>query len=154
MDNKQFGATQSNRDDVAGPKDLKNTRDRASETGSGEKAGRAKGAAAGGAGKSATNKESKHSFDTNAEQQDWRKEFKQSSYFKSDTPYEQVAPAYQYGWECCKEHNGEKFQDVEPQLRADWEQNRGDSKLNWAEARMAVQDAWSCAKQKSSDGAN
>lgn len=174
MENKRIGAAQAKPDAVAVSKNPKSPTKSASEAGSGQKAGRARGAAIGGAvghaigvakdvvlgavsggvaaGKSGANEASEHLFDTTTEHEYWRNEFKNRSYFRPDTPYEQFGPAYQYGWECCQNHSGKKFQDVEAQLRADWESHRGDSRLNWAEARMAVQDAWSRAEQKCSAG--
>jgi hypothetical protein len=84
----------------------------------------------------------------------WRKEYGTRSYFKSETPYEQVGPAYQYGWESCASHKGKSFQDVESQLSRDWDSRRGASKLAWHDAKNAVRDAWQRAEKTSCGDAN
>jgi len=40
------------------------------------------------------------------------------------------------------EHPRERFEQVEPELARDWKRCRADSRLQWAEARGAVRDAW------------
>lgn len=133
-------------------------------TGAGERAGRARGAAVGGAmgqaigagrdvaagavagglaaGKNAARNKGTESFNPNAEHEFWREEYKDRPYVTDDTPYEQYGPAFQYGWECCSKHQGETFEEVEPQMERDWERHRGQSKLGWNSVRNAARDAW------------
>lgn len=76
----------------------------------------------------------------------WRKEFVNRPYATQGTPYEQFGPAYQFGWESFGNHRDKSFKEVEPQLRRDWDNRRGQSKLSWDHARNAVQEAWQRAE--------
>jgi hypothetical protein len=74
----------------------------------------------------------------------WRENYKNRPYVKPDAPYEEYSPAYQYGWE-SQSMFGKKaksFDEVEPELRDTWDENRGASNLDWDEARDATRDAW------------
>jgi hypothetical protein len=57
-------------------------------------------------------------------------------------PYEDLRPAYQYGWESRARHHGRNWSDVESDLERDWNTSRGNSNLPWNEARHASRDAW------------
>lgn len=72
----------------------------------------------------------------------WRKEIANRPYFTEGTPYDQYAPAFQYGWESYSTYKGKTFKDVEAQLSRDWEGRRGQSKLSWNNANAAALDAW------------
>ena len=39
-------------------------------------------------------------------------------------------------------HADAEWSEVEPNLAAGWPAARGDSKLDWADARQAAKDAW------------
>lgn len=57
-------------------------------------------------------------------------------------PYEDLRPAYQYGWESRVRHHGRNWSDVESDLERDWSTYPGTSNLSWNEARHASRDAW------------
>jgi len=84
-------------------------------------------------------------FNAAAEREFWRKEYWNRPYFTHGTPYEQYAPAFQYGWEGYATHRGKSFNEIEPQLALDWENHRRHSKLSWNHAKIATQDAWARA---------
>jgi uncharacterized protein (TIGR02271 family) len=60
----------------------------------------------------------------------------------ADATPETYRPAYRYGMASATQHTGRRFEDVEADLRTDWESNRGDSNLNWDQARGVVRDAF------------
>jgi uncharacterized protein (TIGR02271 family) len=51
-------------------------------------------------------------------------------------------PAYRYGLASGSRYEGQRFEDVEPDLRGGWESARGDSALSWDEARGAARHAF------------
>lgn len=92
-----------------------------------------------------------------AEHEYWRVESVKRPYFTQGAPYEDFSPAYQYGWESYSAFGtkGKTFNEIEPDLRRDWESRRGKSKLNWEQVKGATRDAWgrvekSCGKGCSS----
>jgi hypothetical protein len=72
----------------------------------------------------------------------WRQNYATRTYAQPGTSYEDYRPAYEYGWSCRTRYVDKNFDDVEPTLGQDWENRKGDSHLNWSQARNAVRDAW------------
>ncbi len=72
----------------------------------------------------------------------WREHYTSRPYAKEYTSYEEVAPAYRYGWESVKTYHGQSFDEAEPTMRQKWETSRGSSTLTWDRAKAAVRDAW------------
>jgi hypothetical protein len=56
--------------------------------------------------------------------------------------YEELAPAYKYGWESRMEHADRPWSQAEPDLACGWGKARGESGLEWHEAKAAAEDAW------------
>jgi uncharacterized protein (TIGR02271 family) len=103
------------------------------------------GAVAGGlAGKGAA-----EAIDPTAEDAYWRENYKTRPYVSGNTRYDEVAPAYRFGWEARQKHQGKKFEEVEPNLRQDWEKTRATAKSNltWDKAGAAARDAWNRVEQ-------
>ena len=104
----------------------------------GATAGAMVGAVAGGlagkAGAEAVNPTVEHGY--------WKLHYTTRRYYIAGTPYEQYAPAYEYGWVSWTRYHGKSFDDVEPTLQRDWDKSRGASKLRWEDAKEAVRDSW------------
>ncbi|MDB5761093.1 MAG: hypothetical protein JWQ21_88, partial [Herminiimonas sp.] len=66
----------------------------------------------------------------------------QSSYAQSGGRYEEYAPAYRYGSTlgADERYKGSRWNDVEPQARADWESKNAGSP--WEKAKDAVRYGW------------
>ena len=62
--------------------------------------------------------------------------------YAGDRSYDDLRPAYQYGWESRARHHDRNWSDVESDLERDWNTSRGSSSLSWNEARHASRDAW------------
>ncbi|HEY7410972.1 MAG TPA: hypothetical protein VII13_09535 [Vicinamibacteria bacterium] len=75
------------------------------------------------------------------EEEYWRDNYSTRPYVTSGADFETYRPAYQYGWESYARHQGRRFDEVEPELRKDWETRR-DTKLTWDRAKEATRDAW------------
>jgi len=105
--------------------------------------GTAIGAIAGGlAGKGAA-----EAINPTVEDEYWRKTYSTRPYVSSGSNYDAYRPAYQYGWESYAQYQGRKFDDVESDLRRDWE-GRRDNRMGWDNAREAVRDAWHRVERK------
>jgi phage tail tape-measure protein len=72
----------------------------------------------------------------------WEKNYPTSSYYDKTLQYETLEPAYRYGWETRNQYPGRRFEDVEVELRRDWEAKHGNSSVTWERAKHAVRDAW------------
>lgn len=93
--------------------------------------------------------ESHVGIDPAAEHDYWRAHYHQRPYVAAEkVGYEQLAPAYQHGWEGFARYGrtatGEpaKFEDIEPQLRQDWQAQQRDEQIAWELAQQATRDAW------------
>jgi phage tail tape-measure protein len=74
----------------------------------------------------------------------WRQNFASRPYAKNFQSYDDVAPAYRYGWESASSpaHKGRSFEQSESTLRSDWDRAKGGSAASWDKAKEAVKDAW------------
>jgi hypothetical protein len=72
----------------------------------------------------------------------WRDNYSLRPYAHKDRDYTFYQPAYKYGWESRASLKDAKWDDVESQLDAGWMMRRGESTLEWNDARPAAQDAW------------
>jgi hypothetical protein len=70
----------------------------------------------------------------------WRERFSERDYVDPARDYEYYRPAYRYGWESSDRYGGRPFDEVEPELREQWDRDR--MGLEWEEARPAVRDAF------------
>jgi hypothetical protein len=69
--------------------------------------------------------------------------FDEVTYAGDDETFEDYRPAYRYGVlarTVFRDHDWDD--DIEQQLRDDWDRNRGTSPLSWERARAGVQDAY------------
>lgn len=72
----------------------------------------------------------------------WRENFATRPYVCADLDYKWYQPAYRYGWESRAALKNAKWDDVESKLDAEWMMRRGESMLEWDDARPAALDAW------------
>jgi hypothetical protein len=81
----------------------------------------------------------------------WRENFATRPY-AANSSYEQFGPAFRYGWESYALYDGTDFDDVEIDLERDWDSARGESPLEWSNAKHATRDAWNrvASRQKRS----
>ena len=71
----------------------------------------------------------------------WRDHYSTRPY-ASGRKYEDLQPAYRYGWEARTRHENRNWNDVEGDLERDWSQRHGTTGLAWNDARNATRDAW------------
>ena len=64
--------------------------------------------------------------------------------------YEQdYGPAYRYGVDVFSAHPDRHFNELEAQLSEGWARARGESRLDWEQARLPTLDAWQRARDLS-----
>lgn len=81
----------------------------------------------------------------------WRETHNKRPYYKSGTDYSHYQPAYRYGWENAARPNymGRSFDEVEPDLKTNWNTYRGDHKADWHDVRDASRDAFERVRTRS-----
>ena len=72
----------------------------------------------------------------------WRKTYTGEPYYQSGLTYDDYAPAYRTGYTGRSKYAGRKFDDVERDLEATYNQSKGTSKLGWDKAKHASRAAW------------
>jgi hypothetical protein len=74
----------------------------------------------------------------------WREAYTSEPYYKSDYTYDDYAPGYRTGYETAGRYMGQnkRFDDLEPELRAQYERIKGKSRLAWEDAKQAARAAW------------
>jgi uncharacterized protein (TIGR02271 family) len=76
--------------------------------------------------------------DDSAFRSDW-----QSNYASQGGSYDDYAPAYQYGTESRSKYQGRNFDDVESDLRSDWDTRYGKGGASsWEKFKAAVRHGW------------
>ena len=72
----------------------------------------------------------------------WREEYSLRPYFRAGRSYEDYEPAYRLGYRAAEVHRGTYDDELDEDLRIQYDQRRGKSKLDWDEASSAVRDAF------------
>jgi hypothetical protein len=72
----------------------------------------------------------------------WREHFVQRTHVKPGSSYEDYGPAFAYGESARQRHGDRDFDIVAVELGQDWMAVRGQSNLEWDDARPAARDAW------------
>lgn len=79
----------------------------------------------------------------------WRSTYATRPYYRDDRPFEELEPAYRYGWEQAAASRAEKrFEDVEAELERTWPTARGNSRFEWKDVRGAARDSWNRVRGK------
>lgn len=72
----------------------------------------------------------------------WQENYSTRPYVKAGSPFDMYEPAYRSGIEAARDRNGRDFKDLAPSIENNWNMARGNSQLEWDEARPAVEDAF------------
>jgi phage tail tape-measure protein len=83
--------------------------------------------------------------DPTGEDNYWRENFKNRSYYKSGKSYDDYQKAYRYGWEAASrpENANRQFEEVEDELKQNWSSGRGSSnESDWKDSRGPIRDAY------------
>ena len=71
----------------------------------------------------------------------WQQNYNTRPYVKAGAPYSDYRDAYRFGWESAGS-DYESFDAAEKDLANWWKDARGNSRLDWADAKHAVRDSW------------
>ncbi len=82
------------------------------------------------------------SFDPTPEDAYWEENFHSQPYVVPGMTYDDYRPAYRAGFEAFRRSHGEPYEEIEIELRKDWELQKGESRLTWDQARDAVHAGW------------
>jgi outer membrane lipoprotein SlyB len=79
-----------------------------------------------------------------AEDTYWRTNYTTQSWVDRNRPYDDYRPAFRTGYEGYARYagSGKTYDQVEADLQRDYERTRGNSALNWENAKMATRAAW------------
>ncbi len=106
-------------------------------------AGAVVGAAIGGAIGGVVGEDIAREFNPTPEEEYWALNYHTRPYIVAGHDYASYGPAYRVGVDGFYANPTESFDNLEPTLRNNWNIARGDSPLEWAEARHAARDAFS-----------
>lgn len=82
------------------------------------------------------------SIDPTVEDAYWQENYTKQSYVERNAPYETYRPAFRTGYEGYSKYKGKTYDQVEPDLRRDYETTKGNTALGWDKAKHATRDAW------------
>ena len=85
--------------------------------------------------------------DPEVEDRYWREAHRDEPYYVEGREWDHYAPAYRAGYEGRVKYDGRTFDDVEPDLAADYERFRGND-MSWEEVRPASRAAWDRIDQR------
>lgn len=86
----------------------------------------------------------KPNVDHEAEEAYWREHFAEKDYTDANRPFSDYRPAYRTASDLFSVFygTGRPYDEIESHLKTHYETNRGESDVEWDEARHAVRDAW------------
>ena len=79
-------------------------------------------------------------FNPTEEERYWREHYRTRPYASPDTRFEDLEPAYRYGWESRAAHPRERWEELEAQLEEGWRCRRCEQE--WERARDPARDAF------------
>jgi uncharacterized protein YcfJ len=82
------------------------------------------------------------SIDPTIEEAYWRDNYRTRAYYDPSIEYEELGPAYRYGWESKLRYQGRRFDEAESDLERGWSNAQSTSRLSWQKAKQASRDAW------------
>jgi len=81
-------------------------------------------------------------IDPTVEDRYWRENYSNRGYVDKGASYDAYQPAYRLGYESRSRYAGKRYEDVESDLKRDYERSRSQNAVEWEKARHATRDAW------------
>lgn len=74
----------------------------------------------------------------------WRDNYSSQPWTERNYSYDDYQPAFRTGYESYSRYRGtgKRYEDIEPEMRRDWERVKGKSRLEWDRAKLASRAAW------------
>src|SRR5204862_6663347 len=76
------------------------------------------------------------------EREYWSRNYQTEPYYKRGRRFEDYEGAYRTGYEGYARYGDRSWDEVQTELKRDYEKNRGTSELTWDEASPATRAAW------------
>lgn len=77
----------------------------------------------------------------------WRERYPSEPYYDAALPFDDFEPAYRLGHQTRAQDIARAYDEVERELETRWAAERGQSRLDWLQARHAVKRGWEDALQ-------
>ncbi len=100
------------------------------------------GAVIGGVAGGLAGKAAGEAMDPTREDTYWKDNYKHESYYDKNLSYDDYSPAFRTGYMGRGQYGDRGFDDVEGELRNDYEKSKGSSNLSWDRAKFAARAAW------------
>ncbi|HVI57928.1 MAG TPA: hypothetical protein VM619_03505 [Luteimonas sp.] len=81
-------------------------------------------------------------LDPSKEDAYWQSQFDKEHYYVPGDTWDDYRSAYRAGYEGYDRYRGRPYVEVEGNLRADWERDRGTTRATWDKVKHAVKAAW------------
>lgn len=81
-------------------------------------------------------------IDPTAENAYWKSNHAKQTYVERDADYATYQPAYRTGYEGFSRYPGKTYDQIEADLKRDYEKSNGTNKLSWEKAKLATRAAW------------
>lgn len=82
-------------------------------------------------------------IDPTVEDAYWRDQYPETDYYQPGRDYESIQPAYQYGWQARTAYADRSWDEVEGDLRREWETQKAEKVPGtWEDAQRPIRDAW------------
>ncbi len=86
-------------------------------------------------------------IDPTVEDAYWREEYRNRDYYHEDVEYNEVQPAYQYGWEARSRFHDRSWDQAQDDIRREWEIRQAERMPGtWEDAQRPIRDAWDRAE--------
>lgn len=81
----------------------------------------------------------------------WKQQFSNEPYYESGRDFADYDAAYRVGTEGRGLHSDKRFEQIEPDLKCEWERAKGAAGIGWDKAKQAARAAWNRVDQTSTD---
>ena len=72
----------------------------------------------------------------------WRDNYSTRPYASADCGFDAYEPAYLFSYHSLTRYHGRRWDQVESNLRSDWQHFEGRGQAKWESVKDAVRDAW------------
>lgn len=72
----------------------------------------------------------------------WHDNFQDRPYVSADRKFEDYEPGYRFGYESANRYKGKNWNNIESNLRSDWDRFEGRGQSTWENVKDSVRDAW------------
>jgi hypothetical protein len=93
-------------------------------------------------------KATREQLDWGKEDTYWRSNWQSRPYVVADRGYEFYGPGFRFGYESAILYSGRTFDDVESDLREQWDNYKHRGQATWEHIKEAARDGWKRVKSR------